>query len=233
MPRPPSLSCHDLSCIRGERQLFTNLSFELEPRECLHVVGANGSGKTSLLRILCGLAEADTGEIQWQGQSSCQNTVFLQDSVYIGHKDGLKNELSAIENLRFAQNLDGSNDEPLLDQCLAQMQILNCADLATQNLSFGQRRRLAFAKLLLRSYPLWILDEPFTGIDAQGRQLIERLCVEHLQAGGMIILTHHQGLHDGPIAGYVKTLELSNQRLESSAQQGSNAKQAQPAVHNE
>lgn len=204
----PPLSCHQVSCQRGERLLFSQLSFSLRESECLHLVGANGSGKTSLLRILCGLAEADSGYVNWQAVNTQGNRAFLQQSAYIGHKDGLKNELSAIENLRFRLQLDADNDESLLDQCLAEMQLLECADLAAQSLSFGQRRRLSFASLLLRSYRLWILDEPFTGIDLSGRALIEKHCLTHLQNGGLLILTHHQGLGDSSLAPHLRVLDL-------------------------
>lgn len=203
-----TLTVENLSCIRGERVLFEELSFALSAGKALHVCGANGSGKTSLLRLLCGINDADHGLIQWNGNSIQNNLDYLKNSAYIGHKDGLKNELSAIENLRFYQQLEGSRDEQQLDDCLERMQILHCADLSAYQLSFGQRRRLAFARLLLKKFTLWILDEPFTGIDSDGRQLIEQVCEQHLMSGGLITLTHHRGLEDSAFAKYVSKLDL-------------------------
>jgi len=188
------LTASNLACHRGDNTLFKQLSFSLGAGECLHLIGANGSGKTSLLRILCGLNQADQGELQWRSEPTYNNDFFLSEVAYIGHKDGLKNELTALENLRFHQALDNELDEDKLDDCLAQLKILQCADLPAQALSFGQRRRLALAKLLLTPKSLWILDEPLTGIDVAGRDLIEQLCISHLQGGGSIIMTHHQSL---------------------------------------
>jgi len=203
------LSAKNLSCTRGENLLFENLELKVDPGQCLHLIGPNGSGKTSLLRIICGLNQSDTGEVLWQQKPTLHNTNYTQDCFYIGHKDALKNELTAIENLRFIQSLDGIKDEDQLDDALAQMQILQCADLPAQALSFGQRRRLAFAKLLLVKRKLWVLDEPFTGIDEKGRRLIESLCVAHLRENGSIILTHHQGLKSSDLNVYLAELDIS------------------------
>ena len=203
------LFAKNLSCTRGENLLFENLDLEVNLGQCLHLIGPNGSGKTSLLRILCGLNQSDAGEVRWQQKSILHHPSYTQDCFYLGHKDALKNELTAIENLRFIQSLDGVVDEDRLDDVLAQMQILQCADLPVQALSFGQRRRLAFAKLLLVSRKLWVLDEPFTGIDEKGRQLIENLCVAHLRENGSIILTHHQGLKSSDLNVYLAELDIS------------------------
>ena len=194
------LDALDLSCTRGERELFSGLS--------LQVIGSNGSGKSSLLRILSGLNQADSGVVNWQGQALAQSSDFYRRSAFIGHKDGLKNELTAVENLRFYQRLEGQKNEQLIDQHLARMGILECADLTANKLSFGQRRRLAFARLLQGHCTLWILDEPLTGIDAQGRNLIEQIFLEHLEAGGMMIVTNHQSLASSPMAAHLLELQL-------------------------
>ena len=162
-----------------------------------------------MLRILCGLNQAEAGQVLWQGKSISGNNIFFSNCAYIAHKEGLKNELTAIENLRYYQQLDARRDEVVLDRLLAKMGLLHCADLLAQNLSFGQRRRLSFARLLIANFPLWILDEPFTGIDNSGRALIESLCVEHLENGGSIIMTHHQSLNDSPLNQYRSELALS------------------------
>ncbi|MEM7358741.1 MAG: cytochrome c biogenesis heme-transporting ATPase CcmA [Pseudomonadota bacterium] len=206
--QPASLIAEGLECIRGERTLFSNLSLALREQQCLHVVGANGSGKTSLLRIISGLNRADQGEILWHNETIVNNPRFFKESTQIGHKDGIKNELTAAENLAFYQQLEGVDDESLVDQYLAQMGILRCADLTANRLSFGQRRRLAFARLLQPIYKLWILDEPFTGIDVDGRQLIENVCLDHLNNGGMIVLTNHQDLQRSLLGGHLVELQL-------------------------
>lgn len=210
----PNSDCHclvvdNVACARGDRQLFSDLSFQLNAGECLHIIGANGSGKTSLLRILCGISRPESGTVQWNNRNTVANPDYLSTSAYIAHKDGLKNELTAIENLRCYQQLSGVRDEEALDDSLNRLGILECADLFVQQLSFGQKRRLAFARLLLSPFKLWILDEPFTGIDVNGRAALERLCVDHLQHNGSIIITHHQSLENSALNAYCSTLSLS------------------------
>ena len=208
MPATQTLVAENLSCVRGEVSLFENLALSVSGGQCLHVIGANGSGKTSLLRILCGLATPDSGSVTWLDQPITGNPGFRASCAYIGHKDALKNELTAIENLRFYQRLEGAVDEDSLDDGLAKMGILKCADLPAQHLSFGQRRRLAFTRLLINRFQIWILDEPFTGIDVDGRELIEQVCVDHLQHAGIIIMTHHQSLESSALSAYRHELRL-------------------------
>ena len=199
----------NLHCQRGERLLFEQLNFSVCALQLIHIVGPNGSGKTSLLRILCGINEADSGSVLWQDQAIHKHPDFFNQLAYIGHKDGLKNELTACENLQFYQTLNSHRSPSLIDDYLHRLDILHCADLLTHQLSFGQRRRLAFARLLIKPYPLWVLDEPFTGIDSDGRQLIQQLCLQHLQNNGMIILTHHASLQQTELAQYTTELALS------------------------
>lgn len=202
------ISAENLSCIRGDNLLFENVSLSVHSGQCLHVTGPNGCGKTSLLRLICGINVVEDGVIKWRGIDTANNLQFFSECAYIAHKEGLKSELTAIENLRYYQQLDGRKNEIALDDALEQMGILRCADLAAQQLSFGQRRRLSFARLLMAHFPLWILDEPFTGIDTAGRELIESLCVAHLKTGGLIIMTHHQSLIDSPLNQYRSELTL-------------------------
>lgn len=204
-----SLEVTAVACSRGERNLFDDLSFIAHQGQCTHIIGPNGSGKTTLLRVICGLNRSDKGTISWKQTPIQHSDVFLNESAYLGHKDGIKNELTAIENLRFQQQLEGLSDENALEDNLHSLQILNCADLPAQALSFGQRRRLAFAKLLLTHKPLWVLDEPFTGIDAAGRSLMESLCVDHLSKGGLIVMTHHRRLDDTALGDYRQEVFLN------------------------
>ena len=188
--------------------MFTELDFTLEAGQCMHVIGPNGSGKTSLLRILIGLSQPELGRVYWQKEPIQGNASYLSHCAYLGHKDGLKDELTAFENLRFYHQIENQNDEDLVDDQLAEMGILECADLTASKLSFGQRRRLAFARLLLGQFKLWILDEPFTGIDHQGRDLIEAICLSHLKNSGAIVFSNHQSMAASQLADHLVELQL-------------------------
>lgn len=187
-----SLQVNNLSCYRDDRQLFSALNFKLENGDILLLEGSNGSGKTSLLRILCGFREADSGEIRWQGQMLAESDYF-QHMAYVGHADGSKKELTVLENLRFAAALKAAG-EYSIEQALGKVDLAGYDDNLLQTLSAGQKRRLSLARLLITANQLWILDEPFTALDRQGVELIESLMLEHLQSGGMVILTSHQPL---------------------------------------
>lgn len=182
----------DLSCSRDDRLLFTGLSFDIQAGQVLLLEGSNGSGKTSLLRILCGFRSPDTGELFWQGSTIAESSYYA-DLAYIGHADGSKKELTVLENLKFALALcqPGSHS---IEQALAEVQLSGFDDNLVQTLSAGQKRRLSLAKLLITHNVLWILDEPFTSLDKQGVALIESLMIAHVQQGGMVILTSHQDL---------------------------------------
>jgi heme exporter protein A len=191
-PQQAELVIKNLSCYRDDRLLFDNLSFRLQSGEVLLLEGSNGSGKTSLLRILCGLREADAGEINWCGSSIADSSYFA-DLAYIGHADGVKRELTVLENLRFALALN-TPGMLSIDQALETVQLAGFDDNLVQTLSAGQKRRLSLARLLITHNILWILDEPFTSLDKQGIELIESLISAHVIQGGMVILTSHQDL---------------------------------------
>jgi len=184
----------DLACRRGDRRLFSGVSFTLEAGALLHVRGCNGSGKTTLLRALCGLLVPEVGEILWQGQDSRRlGEDYRADLLYCGHLNGIKDDLTGIENLRVAAILDGNPvDEGRLRSALEQMGLAGYEDLPAMALSQGQKRRGALARLLVSKAPLWILDEPFTALDADAANLLLGLIAGHVSDGGILVLTTHQ-----------------------------------------
>ncbi len=161
------LEADNLECVRGERRLFAGLNFKLEAGELLYLQGRNGSGKTSLLRMLIGLLPPEAGEIRWQGTSiKAQGDDFRADLCYLGHLNAIKEELTPLENLLAAARLadeDLSEDDAL--DALEQVGLAGREDLACKYLSQGQKRRVALARLVKEKRPLWILDEPFVALD--------------------------------------------------------------------
>lgn len=195
----------DLSCIRDDRVLFEELVFELIPGQVLLLEGKNGSGKTSLLRILCGFREPDTGQLTWCGDD-INDGQYYADMAYVGHLDGVKKELTVLENLKVSLAL-GRPGQYSIQQALKKVHLLNYDDVLVQALSAGQKRRLSLARLLITQNIVWILDEPFTSLDKQGIMLIESLLSEHCAKGGMIVLTSH---HDIDLHGVdVQRINLS------------------------
>ncbi len=182
----------DLSCIRDDRVLFEGLTFELVAGQVLLLEGKNGSGKTSLLRILCGFREPDAGEVFWCGDA-INDSQFYQDMAYVGHLDGVKKELTVLENLKVSLAL-GQCGRYSIPQALAKVHLSDYDDAMVQALSAGQKRRLSLARLLITHNVLWILDEPFTSLDKQGIALIETLMSEHCASGGMIVMTSHHDI---------------------------------------
>ncbi|WP_145574427.1 cytochrome c biogenesis heme-transporting ATPase CcmA [Yersinia mollaretii] len=189
------LEAKDLTCIRDERRLFQRLSFCISPGEIVQVEGQNGAGKTSLLRILAGLADADEGQVSWQGENIRRDRArYHQDLLYLGHQPGIKSVLTPFENLAFYQSVFQKVDSAAIWQALAQVGLVGYEDLPVSQLSAGQQRRVALARLWLSQSPLWILDEPLTAIDKQGVGTLLALFVEHAAKGGMVLLTTHQDL---------------------------------------
>jgi len=186
----------DLACSRGECRLFEGLSFTLEAGQWLHVKGENGAGKTTLLRTLIGLSPADCGEVRWRGSDIReQGGDYRRAFVYLGHQAALKDELSPLENLKLALLLDGF--DPSEDDLLGALQRLGLhgrEDLPARSLSAGQRRRVLLARLLLRPAELWVLDEPFSALDAGGAELLLSMVGDHLGSGGLAVMTHHQAI---------------------------------------
>jgi heme exporter protein A len=196
------LKAEALSCIRGDRVLFEDLSFELRTNQVLLLEGKNGSGKTSLLRILCGFREPDAGELYWCGQ--LLDNQYYQQMMYVGHQDGVKHELTVEENLLMSLAL-GFASRFSIEQALEKVHLEGYDDVLVQSLSAGQKRRLSLARLLVTDNKLWILDEPFTALDKQGIAIIETLMIEHVNQGGMIVLTSH---HEVRLPG-INTLQIN------------------------
>jgi heme exporter protein A len=193
--QPPSLLVDAVQGARGDRILFSDLSFTLARGQLLHIAGPNGSGKTTLLRILCGLLTPVEGSVHWHGHDiRSSSSTHRRECTYIGHRDGLKAELTALENLEFNARMSGCRDTQVVDDSLRLLGLWDYQDLLVGHLSAGQRRRLALGRLLVKRAILWILDEPFTAIDVDGRDIIEAQLISHLQGDGIVVLTSHQAL---------------------------------------
>ena len=191
----PSLEAHALECIRDDRTLFSNLDFRLESGQALILEGRNGSGKTSLLRILCGIRLPDAGTVTWgETDISKLGPDYHVHTAYVGHRDGIKLDLTPLENLAVARALGRPNDVTL-EAALEKVDLCGYEDVLTRNLSAGQQRRLALARLLVTDTLLWILDEPFTSLDTHGIKTIEGLLDQHTSNGGMLAVTSHHAVN--------------------------------------
>lgn len=204
------LSSDNLACVRGERRIFSGITFALPPGAVLVVTGANGSGKTSLLRIVCGLAEAAAGEVRWNGSNARSlGDDYRAELAYVGHQNGLKDDLSAAENIRVWAGIAGiAVDRDSARDALGRLGLEARAQSPVRWLSQGQKRRVALARLLIAKRALWVLDEPFAGLDRASTATVEALLQEHLAGGGMAMLTTHQDL--GEIAAPVRSLDLNS-----------------------
>ena len=188
------LEARNLSCIRDERILFSDLNFTLNSGQVLLIEGRNGAGKTSLLRILTGFRKPDEGDLFWNNELIDDTQEFYQDTAYIGHNNGLKESLTAEENLHYAQALAIST--LTIDDALEQVGLNGYQETFVRFMSAGQKRRLALARLLCTHKPLWILDEPFTSLDRAIIKLFEKFIETHANQGGLLIMTSH---HDTSI----------------------------------
>ena len=190
------LEVSNLTAIRDDRVLFENLQFEIKPGELVQIEGRNGTGKTTLLRIVTGLGDIEEGIIKWKGEEvEKSRDVFHQDLLFLGHQTGVKRELTALENLRFYQSIHNNrSSEEEIFAALAQVGLAGREDVPVAQLSAGQQRRVALARLWLSNQILWILDEPLTAIDKQGVKVLESLFASHADNGGIVVLTTHQDM---------------------------------------
>ena len=203
------LEVSNLACSRGDHRLFSGLNFHLHLGQIMQVQGVNGSGKTSLLRSLCGFLMPDEGDIVWRGERIRDlDEEYYAELLYLGHLNAIKDELSALENLLISAGLSGVElEEKEAMAALRRMGLRGREMLPTKVLSQGQRRRVALARLLVSDAKLWILDEPLTALDVGAVELIQELIAEHLARQGMVIFTTHQPLH---VPGMeMRTLSLS------------------------
>lgn len=189
------LEASNLECVRGDRTLFSKLGFTLGGGELLRVAGANGSGKTSLLRILCGLLSPAQGPVRWRGSNiGSLREEYWKEIVYLGHSNAVKDGLTALENLMVACTLAGMKvDHEQASAALRCFGLAECEALPAKVLSQGQRRRVSLARLILSNHlPLWILDEPFTALDAAAVDDMQTLIAGHVARGATVVLTTHQ-----------------------------------------
>ncbi len=195
-----SLVGQSLRCVRGDRVLFENLDVRLDAGEILQIDGANGSGKTSLIRILCSLAQPDEGQVSWKGKDiQVFRSDYLQDLLYVGHANAIKTDLSLLENMFFARALSVQANDRACEDVLHKMGLLEHADLPASKLSSGQKRKLALSRLLLSDATLWILDEPLNSLDESSKALVTDIIRTHIKAGGSLVLTTHETIAWGDI----------------------------------
>ena len=190
------LEARALTCIRGERELFSGLDLQVFAGQCLHIRGENGVGKTSLLRLLTGLTSPESGEVLWSGHSIKEEaSEYHNKLLFLGHRDALKEDLSAIENLRLYAAIDGITlSEQDAFASLWRFGLKGREDLPVNCLSAGQKKRVLMARMLMRGAQVWILDEPFNALDTHAVQELQDLIAEHLRGNGLVVLTSHQPL---------------------------------------
>src|SRR5215469_10068457 len=200
------LEVENLNLWRGERHVLRGVQFALGRGACLEVTGVNGAGKTSLLRTLCGLIHPEEGRVLWNGADVRRDLPAYHAALaYLGHEPPLKADLNARENLRYWIGVRRRLGTHELDQALTRVGAAAWCERLVRTLSAGQRRRVALAGLALLAVPLWLLDEPTTNLDAEGRQLVGSLIAEQLARGGMVIAAVHHGLPEAvPVAQHLE-----------------------------
>lgn len=204
------IEARELFCERDERILFSGLNFHVQPGELVQIKGSNGSGKTSLLRILCGLNADFSGEILWKGEPLTEvRDDFLESMMYIGHRAGVNRILTPRENLRWSASLHSPADDKRIVEALGRLGLRAYEDIPCRNLSAGQTQRVALSRLLISAASLWILDEPFTTLDVYGVRNLEDLISDHVESGGAVMLTTHHTLN---VSCKLRAINLDAQR---------------------
>ena len=203
------LEVSNLKCVRGERPLFDGVEFRLESGQLLYLRGANGAGKTSLLRLLCGLSPPEAGQIRWNGVAIDElGESYRQDLFYLGHHNALQEALTVNENIAFYAALAGAiPNEADTVNALARLGLRGCQTRLVRHLSQGQKRRVALSRLMLTRARLWILDEPFVALDQAAIQLLADLVAAHLAQGGLAVLTSHQQVDIGTVPAQILELK--------------------------
>ena len=191
---------------RGDRHVLQGVSFEVQRGELMHVSGPNGTGKTTLLRVVSGLLRPEQGSVSWCGRSIvAARADYQHDLAYASHEPALKSDLTALENLRYTVGLKRRVRPGELHSSLERTGVADCADLPARVLSAGQRRRVAMARVLAFRAAIWLLDEPYTNLDVAGSELLSRLLEEHVREGGLALVVAH---HDLNIATQTRHLRL-------------------------
>jgi len=192
---PDGLLVDEVHVWRGDRHVLKGVSLEARPKELLHISGPNGTGKTTLLRVISGLLPVEQGTVKWLGRSILKDRADYQAAMaYSSHEPALKGDLTAIENLYFSVGLKRRVTRQELYAVLDRTGVGACAQLPARVLSAGQRRRVALARVLAMSASLWLLDEPFANLDSAGSDLVSDLLAEHVQQGGLALVVAHHSL---------------------------------------
>jgi len=189
------LNVSGLHLWRGDRHVLRNVSFAADPGQCVLLTGKNGAGKTTLLRAIAGLLDPEQGQVSWRGLAArATRDEFHSELAYLGHEPPLKGDLTGRENLRFAVGIRRAVTLAEIDAALTRTGAQPFADRAVRTLSAGQRRRVALAGVLLSGAILWLLDEPATNLDTEGKRLVATLIEEQLARGGIVVAAVHQDL---------------------------------------
>ena len=208
VPTQHQLSVKSLSAVRGRRSIFENLDLDARSGQVVQVLGPNGSGKSTLLRLICGLAVPDDGTIHWDAEDihGAGQVDFRRANLYIGHKAGISGDQTALENLALFQRINAERAAMAPQAALERLSYNAAPDALCSKISAGQRQRVALAKLLAVKAALWLLDEPFTALDKNGKALLESLLATHCQQGGIAIVATHQPMN-------LKAIEVNDLHL--------------------
>lgn len=196
MSQPVSELCADnLSYEINDKLILEEVSFSMKSGQVLFIEGENGSGKTTLLRIISGLMQADEGQINWNGESIESNRAeYNQQLTYLGHNTGVKPELSTLENINFFSALSGLERKENAHNAIKWVDLCGYEETPGRHLSYGQQRRIALTRLLMEPTKLWVLDEPLAGLDKKMLNALEVQFINHVDNGGLLILTSHQDI---------------------------------------